>query len=127
MIPYADVEYYTNEYKGSVLQDKQDNAEKFLTSASEHINSLTYNRIVGRGIESLTPWQQNVIRTVCCKLAEFEYENEDMLNCVLSGYSINGVSMNFGANWNVKVIGGVAIKADIYKLLEQSGLCTGVI
>lgn len=124
MIPYADVEYYTNEYKGSVLQD---NAEKFLTSASNHIDSLTYNRIVGRGIESLTPWQQNVIRTVCCKLAEFEYENEDMLNCVLSGYSINGVSMNFGANWNIKVIGGVAIKADIYKLLEQSGLCTGVI
>ncbi len=119
---YADADYYFSEYGGTVLS--KDEADKALRTASMHIDSLTYNRIVGRGIDNLTPFQQNIIRQVCCMLADFEYENADLIESVLKSYAINGVSMSFGDSWNVKVESGVAIRRDTYALLCQTGLCT---
>ena len=58
-----------------------------------------------------------------CLQAEFEYENEDEINTILSGYSINGVSAQFGSSWNVFMEKGVAMKRDVYALLSQAGLC----
>ena len=119
---YADTEYYLNEYKGTTIP--ADNIEKTLKTASRHIDTLTYNRIVGRGFANLTQFQQNIIKEVCCQMADFETENEEVLNSILQSYSVNGVSMSFGGNsWNVKVQNGVAIKADLYELLQQTGLC----
>ena len=99
--PYLSVEEYKE--KGGLI----DNAEKYLLSASRHIDILTFNRIIGRGFD----------------MANFEYENEDLLNSVFQSYSINGVSMQFGNNMNVSVKGGVAVKNDTYNLLMQTGLC----
>lgn len=123
--PYADKEYYWNEYKGTAIPD--DDVEKHLMQASRHIDSLTYNRIVGRGISSLTQFQQDIIREVCCMQAEFEYENMDELETILSGYSINGVSAQFGSSWNVFTDRGVSIKRDVYELLCQTGLCCRIV
>lgn len=117
---YVDKNYYLNAYKGTVIPE--DEIEKRLKEASMHIDSLTYNRIVGRGFENLTKFQQNIIREVVCKLADFEYENEDLIKTTLSSYSINGVSMSFGEGWNVKIQNGVAIPTDTYCLLGQTGL-----
>ena len=78
----------------------QDDADKMLRQASRHIDALTFNRIVGRGFDNLTEFQKDVIKEVVCRQAEFEYENEDMINTVLSSYSLNGVSMNFGSSSN---------------------------
>lgn len=119
--PYADTEYYTNEYKGTVLTD--DNMESSLKTASRHIDTLTYNRIVGKGISALTEFQQEIIKEVCCEMADFETENADMLQSVLQQYSINGVSMTFGSSWNLKIQNGVAIRMDTYEKLCQTGLC----
>lgn len=119
--PYADAEYYTNEYKGAILSD--DNMEKSLKAASRHIDTLTYNRITGRGISALTEFQQDIIKEVCCEMADFETENADMLQSVLQQYSINGVSMTFGSTWNLKLQNGVAIRMDTYEKLCQTGLC----
>ena len=118
--PYADERYYSREAGGEIIEDDVD---KYLRAASRHIDSLTYNRIVGRGFSNLTQFQQDIIQEVCCELAEFEYENEDLIQNVLQSYSINGVSMSFGNSWNVKVISGVAIRSDIYEKLAQTGLC----
>lgn len=96
---------------------------KCLRQASRHIDTLTYNRIVGRGISALTPFQQEVVREVCCMQAEFEYENADEIGTILSGYSINGVSAQFGSSWNVFMDKGVAMKKDVYAMLAQTGLC----
>lgn len=120
-VAYATEDYYFDEFEGDVLDNNV--AEKSLYTASRHIDSLTFNRIVGRGISNLTPFQQDIIREVCCELAEFEYENEDLIKSVLQSYSINGVSMSFGNSWNVKVVSGVAIRSDIYEKLTQTGLC----
>lgn len=118
---YADTAYYLNEYKGSMIAEEQ--LERALKKASGHIDTLTYNRIAGKGFDHLTPFQQDIVRTVCCSQADFEYENEELVNSVLQNYSINGVSMSFGNSWNMKVMNGVAVRADLYELLQQTGLC----
>lgn len=119
--PYADVRYYYEDYGGTVLS--QEDARKRLICASRHIDSLTYNRIVGRGFDRLTAFQQEIIRQVVCQQADFEYENADEISTVLSSYSINGVSAQFGSSWNVFTSYGIAMRRDVYVLLCQTGLC----
>lgn len=122
---YADKEYYINTYGGAVISEA--NLAKALKQASRHIDSLTYNRIVGRGFSNLTEFQQDIVKEVACQQAEFEYENADMINMVLSNYSINGVSMTFGESWNVYTDKGIAMKKDTYALLSQTGLTCGLL
>ena len=117
---YVDITYYLVTYKGTIIPE--DEIEEKLNEASMHIDTLTYNRIVARGFEKLSQFQQDIIQKVICKLAEFEYENEDVIKSVLSSYSINGVSMNFGGNWNIEVQNGIAMPKDYYCLLRQTGL-----
>lgn len=118
--PYATVE----EYKKNYSDIPDENIEKSLKKASRHIDTLTFNRIQGIGFDNLTEFQKEIIKEVCCELANFEYENEDVITSVLSSYSINGVSMAFGDSWNVKVFKGVAIPTELYETLSQTGLCT---
>lgn len=119
--PYVDAAYYTDIYNGSLLSDAD--REKYLKQASRHIDSLTYNRIVSQGFSNLTVFQQEIIQEVVCLQADFERENADEINTILSSYSINGVSAQFGSSWNVFTEKGVAMKRDTYALLCQTGLC----
>lgn len=123
--PYADSTYYTDVYGGTDIPEEEQN--KALKKSSRHIDTLTYNRIIGRGISCLTEYQQDIIREVCCQIADFEYENEELINSVLQNYSINGVSMSFGSSWNVVVQNGIAVKRDIYEQLCSTGLCCRVL
>lgn len=119
--PYVTPEYYREIYKGSTIPTEQLKAA--LRQASRHIDSLTYNRIVGRGFSDLTTFQQELIQEVVCQQADFEYENADEINTILSSYSLNGASVQFGSSWNVYTDKGVAMKRDVYALLSQTGLC----
>ena len=119
--PYVTYEYYCDVYKGTVIP--MDELDRALKQASRHIDSLTFNRIAGRGISDLTPFQQDLIREVVCQQADFEYENADEISTILQSYSINGVSAQFGSSWNVYTEQGVAMKRDVYALLCQTGLC----
>lgn len=119
--PYATPEYYTDTYGGTLILEND--IERALQIASRHIDSLTYNRIVGRGFSNLTRFQQDIIQDVVCQQADFETENADDINSILSSYSINGVSAQFGSSWNVFTDKGVAMKRDLYALLCQTGLC----
>ena len=118
---YVTPEHYLEKYGGSVVPEKE--LPKVLWQASRHIDSLTYNRIVGRGFSSLTQFQQDIIQDVVCQQADFETENADEINSILSSYSINGVSAQFGSSWNIFTDKGVAMKRDLYALLCQTGLC----
>lgn len=122
---YADMSYYKEEYGGTILPDEE--MEKILKKASSHIDTLTYNRIVGKGISNLSEYQQQIIKECCCEMAEFEYENEDMINSVLQSYSINGVNMSFGSSWNLSVKEGICIRNDTYKKLQSTGLTCRII
>lgn len=97
--------------------------ESRLEAASRHIDSLTFNRIVKQGFDKLSVFQREIVKKVCFDMAEFEYENADALQSVLSGYSINGVSMKFGDGFNITSVGGIVVKRDTYDLLMQTGLC----
>ena len=119
--PYATPEYYTDTYGGTLILEND--IERALQIASRHIDSLTYNRIVGRGFSSLTQFQRDIIQDVVYQQADFETENADENNSILSSYSINGVSAQFGSSWNVFTDKGVAMKRDLYALLCQTGLC----
>ena len=119
--PYASPGYYQGTYEGTLIED--DDLKKALVQASRHIDSLTYNRIVGRGFSNLTRFQQDIIQDVVCQQADFETENADEINSILSSYSINGVSAQFGSSWNIFTDKGVAMKRDLYALLCQTGLC----
>ena len=119
--PYASKEYYQNEYQGSIVPE--DKLLKALRQASRHIDSLTFNRIVGQGFSNLSRYQQELIREVTCQQADFETENADEIDTILQSYAINGVSAQFGSSWNVITEQGVAMKRDVYALLSQTGLC----
>ena len=118
---YTTCEYYRDAYKGNIIPVNE--LDKALKQASRHIDSLTYNRIVGRGFSNLTAFQQETIQEVVCQQADFEYENADEINTILSSYSLNGASVQFDSSWNIYTDKGVAMKRDVYALLSQTGLC----
>nr|WP_301905963.1 hypothetical protein [uncultured Anaerostipes sp.]DAQ13402.1 MAG TPA: Head Tail Connector Protein [Caudoviricetes sp.] len=118
---YADVSYYRDQYGGTLADEE---AEKAIFTASRHIDSMTFNRIAGKGFDNLTEFQKEMIRYAACKQADFEKENESLINSILSSYSLNGVSMGIDPDgWNVTVRNGVVMQSDTYSVLEQTGLC----
>ena len=123
--PYVTAEYYVSTYGGSAIPEIDLN--RALRQASRHIDSLTYNRIMGLGFSNLTAFQQDMVREVICQQADFEYENADEINSILQSYSINGVSAQFGSSWNVFTDKGIAMKRDVYALLCQTGLCCRIV
>ena len=118
-LPYLSVEEFKNINPDTVVPEKDQ--LRYLKQASRHVDTLTFNRIVN--IDALTEFRKETVKEVVGLLAEFEYENREVLQSVLSSYSINGVSMNFGESWNIKIINGIAVPADLYDTLAQTGLC----
>ena len=118
---YADAVYYTDIYNGSLLSDTD--RERYLKQASRHIDSLTYNRITGRGFSDLTPYQQEIVQEVCCQQADFEFQNREIFDMILQRYSINGISMQYGEARNVTTSNGIPMRRDVYEQLCQTCLC----
>jgi len=121
MDKYVDSNYYKNTYKGTAMSDTEI-INRQLEIASSHIDSLTFNRIVAKGLDNLTSFQQKIVKRTVCELADFEFENADVLQTTLSNYSINGVSMSFGDSANIEVINGVTLPKQLYNYLMQTGL-----
>ena len=114
--------YFAGDYDGIIPAEK---VQQRMDMASRHIDSLTFNRIIAQGYDNLSEFRKDILSRVCKAQAEFEYENADMLESILSSYSINGVSMGFDANgWNVCVENGVVMHRSTYQLLKQTGLCS---
>ena len=122
---YADKEYYTETYGGSLIGEEE--LTRQLNKASRQIDTLTFCRIREIGFERLTAFQQDQIQYVTCLLADFIYENRDELESMLSSYGINGLSMTFSNGVNVTKVQGVMIRTDIYAELEKTGLCCRMI
>ncbi|NWO21365.1 hypothetical protein HW273_05580 [Oribacterium sp. oral taxon 102] len=118
--PYITKERFLGLYGGVIPEEDVENA---LRKASRHIDSLTYNRIVGQGFFHLSEFQRDVIQEVTAELAIFEHENADLIESMLSGYSLNGASVQFGQSWNVFADKGIAMPRSLYALLCQTGLC----
>ena len=118
-IPYVTAADYAQYGNGDIPTEELDS---FLHKASRHIDSLTFNRIVGMGFDNLTKFQREIVKESCCLLADFLHDNADLLDSALNAYTVNGVSMHFGGV-SVAVINGIPIRKDIYSRLSQTGLC----
>lgn len=117
---YADFEYYTNEYKGTMPEEE---AVKALKQAERHIDTLTYNRIKKCKFEGLTEFQQGIVKECACMMADFEHNNASMINSLVNSYSINGASITFsGECANCQLVDGVIVQKDTYAYLVQTGL-----
>ena len=97
---------------------------KFLNEASRQVDTMTFNRIVAKGFDHLTQFQQDIVKQVVCDQAEFLFENADAISSVLDSYSINGVSMRFGTGFNVVTEESIPTQGTTYSLLQQTGLCS---
>ena len=116
-----------DEYVHMGYTDLEENtAERYLTEASRHIDTLTFNRIVAKGFDNLTPFQQEIIKECVCKQASFLYENADAISSVFDTYSINTVTMKFGTGITFDKEAGVPVQSTTYAFLQQTGLCCRV-
>lgn len=107
------------EYSGDIPHDELD---RRLSEASRAIDGLTFNRIVERGFDKLTSFQQGLIKESVRTQADFAYANAELLDSPLSAYSISGVSMTFDRS-KVQQIGTVTTTNKVMELLMQTGLC----
>lgn len=118
---YADFNFYSADFGGATLT--ADTAKGYLEDASTKIDILTFCRINSVGFNNLTKFQQGKVKTVCCKLADFLCENEDVINSCVSSYSINGVSVDLRNSANLVMHEGVLIPSALYSELAMTGLC----
>ncbi|OME23415.1 hypothetical protein [Paenibacillus odorifer] len=113
---YATVEDYERYGDGQITPDELDKA---LERASDQVDALTYNRILGRGLTGLTPFQQGNVIKATCQQADFTFQYGDYLNFPLSGYSAGSVSLSFKA---VEGAGGIQTTEAVTSLLAATGL-----
>lgn len=104
----------------SVYIENQGITDEFAIKAAEHIDTLTFNRI--KDFNSLTEFQQRIIKRVHNRLTAYERENEDILDSQLQSYSLNGVSMSVNSQ-SAKQVCGISIPSELYSLLVSTGLC----
>lgn len=121
---YASVTDYNNLGHG-ILPNGEELV--YLEEASMNIDAITYNRIHRITYDKLTRFQKDIVKKCVCLQAEFNFENADMLNTSISSYSINGVSVNYGAGIGSVNVGGTYIAQQVYQLMKQTGLMVGVI
>ncbi|WP_142414395.1 hypothetical protein [Hathewaya massiliensis] len=114
---YVDNEYYKNEYGGNIISDKDLKQE--LNKASDQIDTLTYNRIVGIGFDNLTPFQQERVKKAVCYHADFIAQYGDYINMPLSGYSAGDISLSFKAKEGG---GNIKTSDEVINLLRSTGL-----
>lgn len=125
MTLYANEEYYSNEFNGNILPD--DEIEKYLKLAQEKIDSITYNRIVAKGFNNLTKFQQEKIKDAVCYQAEYIYENgynnEDDRD--VSSYSVLDISVSVDNSNDNKTIAQKENMSEIaFDYANKTGLTT---
>ncbi|MDY5913539.1 MAG: hypothetical protein SPJ62_16360 [Inconstantimicrobium porci] len=109
-----------DEYKGIITDDLKDKLGK----ASNQIDSMTFNRIVGAGFSNLTEFQQDKIKRAVCLQSDFMEQYGDYINSPISAFSAGSINVALNNN-TVKNINGVITSSEVYDLLKQTGLtCT---
>lgn len=112
-MPYVDEEYYNN-FSGTITEKISSKLEK----ATDQINSLTYNRIIGLGFDNLTPFQQDKVKKAICIHADFVEQYGDYIDIPLGGFNAGSVSVSF----NGQKINGVTTTQEVINYLSQTAL-----
>ena len=88
-MPYADVTYYKNVYKGNIVPDSD--IEKYLQRASDSVDIVTFMRLKDL---SLGEFQETRVKMAVCYQADYLYQYENFLDLGAKGYSIGDVSVS---------------------------------
>lgn len=113
---YVDEAYYKDTFGGTIIPDVS--LVNRLERASDQINSLTYNRIIGIGFDILTPFQQDKIQKAICLHADFMEQYGEYIDMPLNGFSAGSISVSFNANKS----NGVTATQEVMNYLKQTGL-----
>ena len=113
---YVDSTYYKDIFGGTILPDE--GIENKLERAGDQIDTLTYNRIVGKGFNNLTEFQQDKIQKAVCIHAEFIEQYGSYIDMPLSGFSAGSVSVSF----NAQRVNGITTTQEVLNYLKQTGL-----
>lgn len=95
--------------------------------AGRAVDTLTFNRIHALGWEGLSPFQRDAVADVVAGLSKFQTDNADLLESTVSGYSLNGATVQYTGGVSVTRVGGVVMPRELYALLEQTGLTCPVL
>lgn len=114
-MPYADATYYKNTYQGTLIPDEE--LDRALERASDQIDCLTYNRIVAKGFDNLTEFQQAKVRAATCLQADFNAKYGDFTDLPLDSFSAGSISMSLGERIN-----DVIASREALWQLRQTGL-----
>ena len=98
MINYADYEFYTNEYKGSLSIDL---FNSLIIKASREIDKNVNKDLTETNIKRLTEREQWQLKYVACELCDFLNNsggNSGKYSFGADSISIDGVSINKGSN-----------------------------
>ena len=117
-MPYATPADYAEYGNGSIADEK---LEQALDQASDEIDILTYSRIIGRGFDNLTTFQQDRVKKAVCQHADFQHQYGDFLNVPFSGYGAGSISMSFGKEQGSGA-GGIQTSSAVLNLLKATGL-----
>jgi hypothetical protein len=110
---YVDGAYYSA-FSGLIT----DRLDSKLEKATDQIDSLTYNRIVGKGFDNLTPFQQDKVKKAVCLHADFVEQYGEYIDMPLAGFSAGSISVNFNAN----KVNGITTTQEVLNYLAQTGL-----
>lgn len=110
---YATEEDYKQYGKGIIPSHELDKA---LARASDQIDTITYNRIVQRGFENLTPFQQENVKKAVCIQADFNHEYGEYLSVPMGSFSAGSISWSFDQGINRQ------ISTEVINLLLPTGL-----
>jgi len=124
MSQYATSEYYTDTFKGTLLP--QNDVDRYLQEASEKIDSITFNRIVARGFDNLTKFQQEKVQRAVCYQAEYilnnGYNDEDKED--IASYSVLDISVNVKTDSEKTQAEKECMSEKAYDLINKTGLAT---
>lgn len=95
---------------------------ELLELASSKIDELTFNRIVAKGFDNLTPFQRDKIEKATVLQAKY-YEDYGTDVEGLGGFTVSGLSMSFNSSSNTPI----GVSPGAYMLLKQTGLMSRVV
>lgn len=117
-MPYATSADY-DQYGNGGIPDEE--LEQALDQASDEIDILTYSRIIGKGFDNLTPFQQERVKKAVCQHADFRFQYGAFLDVPFSGYGAGSISMSFGKEQGSGA-GGIQTSSAVLNLLKATGL-----
>lgn len=89
--------------------------ENKLAKAEREINHLCFGRINGKGFDSLSPYQQNLIKEAVCLQAEYTEQYGTYINCPIKSYSAGSTRVAADTSYGNTT-------QEIINLLEDTGL-----